>query len=76
MSDIMTAEEIRSHFPDEWVLIDSPEVDQLQRLRRGRVVFHSPNRADVDAKSLELPVPRDFAVRFTGKRRSGDVVVL
>jgi hypothetical protein len=76
MSEVMTVEEIHNQFPEEWVLIDSPEVDQLQRLQHGKVIFHSPNRAEVDAKSLETPIPRNLAVRFTGKLRPGDVLVI
>ncbi len=76
MREEMTIEEIYARFPDEWVLIDQPETDEHQRVRRGHVVFHSPDRDAVDAKSLEMPVPRHAAVRFTGKPKPGHILIL
>jgi hypothetical protein len=76
MGEVLTIEEIYARYPDEWVLIDQPESDEYQRVRRGKVVFHSPDRDAVDAKSLELPVPRHAAVRFTGKPKPGHVLIL
>jgi hypothetical protein len=76
VGEVLTIEEIYAKYPDEWVLIDRPEIDEYQRVRRGQVVFHSPDRDAVYAKSLELPVPRSAAVRFTGKPKPGHVLIL
>jgi hypothetical protein len=35
-------------------LIGDPETDESQRLLAGTVLFHSPDRDDVDRKLLEL----------------------
>jgi hypothetical protein len=76
MGEVLTIEEIYAQYPDEWVLIDQPESDEYQRVRRGTVVFHSPDRDAVAAKAMELPIPRHAAVRFTGIRKPGHVLIL
>jgi hypothetical protein len=65
MDPILTIEEIKARFPSEWVLIGEPEIDELTRLRAGRVLFHSPARDDIDRKAVELRLPH-FAVRYCG----------
>jgi hypothetical protein len=65
MGEILSLAEIESRFPSEWVLIGDPQTDADQRLMAGRVLYHSPDRDDVDRKLLELRPPR-FAFRFTG----------
>lgn len=65
MSDVLTLPEIEARFPSEWVLIGDPQTDEFQRLRSGTVLFHSPDRDEVDRKLLELRPPK-FAFRFLG----------
>jgi hypothetical protein len=65
MAEILTIEEIEARFPSEWVLIGDPQTDEGQRLLSGTVLFHSPNRDDVDRKLLELRPPR-FGFRYMG----------
>jgi hypothetical protein len=65
MIDVLTIEEIETRFPSEWVLIGDPETDESQRLLSGTVLFHSPDRDDVDRKLLELR-PTRFAFRYLG----------
>jgi hypothetical protein len=65
MADVQTIEEIKAQFPSEWVLIGEPETDEASRLLAGRVLFHSPDRDEVDRKLLELRPPR-FAFRYLG----------
>ncbi|HEY1377723.1 MAG TPA: hypothetical protein VGF55_13065 [Gemmataceae bacterium] len=76
MDQYLTIEEIRAKYPDEWVLISQPRTDQYHKVLGGTVVAHSPDRDEVDAKSFELLIPRHFAVRFTGKRQPGHILVL
>jgi hypothetical protein len=69
MSEILTLEEMKARFPDEWVLINEPQstgnrVDDLA----GEVVFHSLNRDEVDQKAMELPALRYIAIRYLGPR--------
>jgi hypothetical protein len=65
MEKTLTIEEIEALFPSEWVLIGDPQTDESQHLLAGRVLFHSPERAEVDRKLLELRPPR-FAFRYLG----------
>jgi hypothetical protein len=76
MADILTIEEIYAKYPNEWVLIDQPSTDNYHRVLGGTVVAHSPDRDVIDAKTFELPIPRHFAVRFTGKRQPGHILIL
>jgi hypothetical protein len=65
MIDVLTIDEIQARFPSEWVLIGDPQTDEYQRLLAGTVLFHSPERDDVDRKLLELR-PARFAFRYLG----------
>jgi hypothetical protein len=65
MEDILTVEQIEALYPSEWVLIGDPRTDDSQRLVAGTVLFHSPERDEVDRKLLELRPPR-FAFRYLG----------
>ena len=65
MAHVLTLEEIEARFPSEWVLIGDPQTDADQRLLAGEVLFHSPERDEVDRKLLELRPPR-FAFRYLG----------
>jgi hypothetical protein len=66
VNDILTIEEIEARFPSEWVLIGDPQTDESQHLLAGTVLFHSPERDEVDQKLLELRPPR-FAFRYLGE---------
>jgi hypothetical protein len=76
MGEVLTIEEIYAKYPDEWVLIDKPETDRNLRVTRRTVIDHGPSRDEVDEKSLELPIPRHAAVRYTGKLKHGHVLML
>ena len=65
MSEILSLAEIESLFPSEWVLIGDLRTDANEKLLAGRVLFHSPNRDDVDRRLLELR-PARFAFRYLG----------
>jgi len=65
MGELLTTEEIEDRFAPEWVLIGEPQTDDEQRLLRGRVLFHSPDRDEVYRKAQELKLDR-IAVRFLG----------
>jgi hypothetical protein len=73
MSEYLSIEEIYARYPDEWVLIDQPQTDPYHKVLGGTVVAHGVERDKVDAKTFDLPIPRHFAVRFTGKPQYGHV---
>ncbi len=75
MSGLMTWEEIKETFDSEWVLIEDPELTRSQELIRGKVVFHSPDRAAVYSKAIELRPPRT-AIRYIGGLPEGVEMIL
>ncbi|HJZ94829.1 MAG TPA: hypothetical protein VKE40_28440 [Gemmataceae bacterium] len=65
MNEIMCRAELEALYPDEWILMVDPEPG-IDTNYRGRVVAHSPDRAEIHRKAMEVPVPRHIAVFFTG----------
>jgi len=62
----MTLEEMSQAFPDEWVLVSEPTLDDTSGwISSGFVQFHSPRRTDVDLAAEETPAV-DIAVHYTG----------
>ena len=43
----MTIEEIETQFDGEWVLVGNGEFDPYNKVTRGHVLCHSPNRDEV-----------------------------
>ena len=54
MDTVMSWSEIEETFNGEWVLIEDPEVTPVLKIIRGKVIFHSKDRAAMDAKMAEL----------------------
>ena len=75
MENLLAIEEIEARFPSEWVLIGDPQTDESQHLLAGIVLFHSPDRDEVDRKLLELRPPR-FAFRYLGEPAEDLVFIL
>jgi hypothetical protein len=75
MEDLLTIEEIEARFLSEWVLIGDPQTDESQHLLAGRVLFHSPDRDQVDRRLLKLR-PHRFAFRYLGALPEDMVLVL
>ena len=44
MDEILTREEIEKRYPNEWVMIEDPEVDEHNEVLGGKVIAHSPDR--------------------------------
>ncbi len=75
MDELMTRDEIEARFPSEWVLVADPQLDEQGEVVRGRVVFHSKSRDEIDRKDIELR-PRSAAYLFTGRLPADAVVIL
>lgn len=75
MERALTMSEIESEFDSEWVLVADPETDEHLELLRGRVVYHSKDREEVDRKAGELR-PDRYAVLYTGELPENMEVVL
>ncbi len=65
MKGIMTLAEIEERFDGEWVLVEDPEVNEHFEVIRGKVIYHSKDRDEVDRKAIELR-PKSAATLYTG----------
>jgi hypothetical protein len=74
-TEVLSFDEIKARFAPDWVLIGDPEVDELQEVVAGTVLFHSRSRAEVYQKAIELR-PGHFAFRFLGTIPEDMVFVL
>lgn len=75
MRSVLTAAEIESQFPSEWVLVENPETNESLEVRNGVVVYHSKDRDEVYRKAVELR-PKRFAMLYTGTMPEGTAIVL
>ena len=66
MDTVMSWPEIEETFNGEWVLIEDPEVTRYQEIIRGKVLFHSKDRAELHAKAMELN-PLHPAIMYVGE---------
>jgi hypothetical protein len=65
MDQLMTIAQIEERFKSEWILVENPETDESQKVVRGKVLFHSPDRDAMYRKAIELR-PQNFAFLYTG----------
>ena len=75
MIGAMSAEEIYTRFPDEWVFVVDPETDEALNVECGQVVCHSKSRDDIHREVMAVR-PKRFAVWYTGNLRDDVVYVL
>jgi hypothetical protein len=70
---ILTLEQIRQQYPQQWVLIADPELDENLEVIRGEIVFTTPNKEEL-YQHLSLCKNRNSALEYTGE--CNDAVVL
>ena len=75
MDEVLTSAEIEARFDAECVLVEDPETDEMLRVRRGRVLWHSKDRDEVYRKAVKLR-PGRFAILYTGRIPEDSAVVL
>jgi hypothetical protein len=64
MDNTLTWQEMKKHYPDEWLLIVDYEVDNSGRIKNGKIARHSKDKKDV----YQLPaLNKSSAFRYTGK---------
>ena len=66
MSKIMTFEEIKQNYDGEWVLIAYSEADENLQVIKGKVIAHSPNKAEI-YQALESVKEQPLAIEYIGK---------
>ncbi|MEX1095616.1 MAG: hypothetical protein WED34_06170 [Planctomycetales bacterium] len=74
MNEILTIDEIDERYPDEWVLLDDPQVDESQEVVGGKVIFHGKDRNAMYRAAQAVPTPRNLATHYTGEI-SDDIVI-
>jgi hypothetical protein len=63
---IMTIEEIRLSYPNEWVIIADTESDANFNVIRGQVLAHSPERDIIDQALMDYSQMPSLAIEYTG----------
>lgn len=67
MNETLTIDEINSRYPDQWVLIGDPEMDESLEVLRGKVLYHGDSRDEMVEVARNLPSPKHFATHYTGE---------
>lgn len=69
--EVLTISKIKELYPDEWVLIGNPEMDESeQQVLSGLAAFHSKSKKEVCYLGAELVKTFDtYMLIFTGKPR-------
>ena len=75
MNEILDIDEINRRFASEWVLIYEPEVDEDLNVLRGKVVFHTKDRDELDRNAVRLGL-RHSARLYTGTLPPNTAIVL
>ena len=75
MDEVMSWAEIEETFNGEWVLIEDPEFSPGPQFIRGKVIFHSKDRAEVNTKMAEL-TRMHHAIMYIGGLPEGMEMVL
>ena len=57
--------EIKSRYPDEWILLGNPEIDEPnQAIVSGTVLYHSPDKREVCYLGKPLTLPYEKTALF------------
>lgn len=75
LNTFMSMADIEKQFDNEWVLLEDPETTDLLKVTRGKLLWHSKDRDEIDRKSLELR-PKSSAIPYIGKRPAEVVYML
>ena len=75
MDEVMSWAEIKETFNGEWVLIEDPEFSSVSQFIRGKVIFHSKDRAEISVKMAEL-TRVNHALKYIGGLPEGMDMIL
>ena len=75
MDNIMTAEEMRTQFESEWVLVENPQTNDALKVLKGKILHHSKDRDEVYRKAVALR-PKRSAIIYTGEIPEDTAVAL
>jgi hypothetical protein len=66
MMAILTIEQMREQYPNEWLLVAFTELDDDLNLLQGEVLAHSCDRDDIYA-AFDRREGKSVAIEYTGK---------
>jgi hypothetical protein len=66
---------MEGRFDGEWVLIADPELDDMQEVVRGKVVYHGTDRDELHRTARELQLKRSASI-YLGRPPQDLVYVL
>lgn len=66
MSEMMTFEEIKQNYNEQWVLIAYSETDEDLQVVKGKVIAHSVNKEDI-YQALEVASEQPLAIEYIGQ---------
>jgi hypothetical protein len=75
MAQVLTIAEIESQFPDEWILVVDPHVDEQLEVLSGQVVCHSKDRDEV-YRAAVAHQGGDLAILFNGEQPPNTAIVI
>ena len=75
MGKVVNFEEMIEKFKGEWLLVEYEDLDEELKVKRGKVLFHSPYKSEVYKQLMEMrggnitieyagDIPKDLAVLF------------
>jgi hypothetical protein len=73
--NILSLQKICQFYPNQWVLILNPELDEELNVIQGQVLAHSPNRDEI-YNQLSLRQGQPVAIEYTGTIPDDIVVVI
>ena len=75
MAATLTFKEIERRYDSEWVLLADVREDKYERIKRAKVLWHSPDKDEISRKAVELK-PGKFAFLYMGEKIPKDVAVI
>ena len=66
MDEELTLAQIYERFPEEWVLVVDPTLDDAYEVLKGQIACHSKTRDDVYRRAVEL-MPKSSGFLYTGR---------
>jgi hypothetical protein len=76
MKTVVTIDEVKKSYPDEWILLGNPEInEQKQAILSGILLYHSPDKKEVCY--LGRPLTKDYETtamffnRVTPRKKRG-----
>jgi 2-polyprenyl-3-methyl-5-hydroxy-6-metoxy-1,4-benzoquinol methylase len=67
MAATLTLKKIKKLYDSQWVLLAELQEDKYDRIKRAKVLWHSPDKDEVSRKAVELK-PGKFAFLSVGEK--------